>query len=198
MTLQSHLTPSLPWASSSRARTMRDSHRCSTSSWGAGATDTYGVHSRRSGHSSSCLSSRRSVSKHVWRSRRTSFDPHRGCSLLPAQPPNHWRPYPPPTFAHGIPVPPGIQHPNSGPFPMMGPCGRMPNHAPFSINKHVQAPSNISLGPGSAIMQPMFEQRNIMYLPSANIAGQSVQFQEWGSRSRWALLADRLHQMHRL
>ncbi|KAG2155623.1 hypothetical protein DEU56DRAFT_847357 [Suillus clintonianus] len=77
---------------------------------------------------------------------------------LPAQPPNHWRPYPQPTFAHGIPVPPGIQHPNPGPFPMMGPHGWMPNHAPFGINQ--QAPSNVSVGSGSAHMQPMFEQRN--------------------------------------
>lgn len=90
--------------------------------------------------------------------------PHRGCSMLPAQPPNRRRPFPPPTFTHGISVPPGIQLPNSGPFPMMGSCGRMPNHAPFSFNKRVQVPSNISLGSGSAIMQPMFEQRNMMYL----------------------------------
>ncbi|KAG1885960.1 hypothetical protein F4604DRAFT_1646552 [Suillus subluteus] len=81
---------------------------------------------------------------------------------LPAQPPNNWRPYPPPAFAPGVP---GIQHPNPGPFPIMGPHGWMPNHAPFGINQHVQAPSNVPLGSGGAPMQPMFEQRNINVPP---------------------------------
>lgn len=81
---------------------------------------------------------------------------------VPAQPPNHWRPYPPPAFAPG---PPGIQHPNPGPFPMMGPHGWMSNHAPFGINPHVQASSNVPLGSGGASMQPMFEQRNVNVPP---------------------------------
>ncbi|KAG1774068.1 hypothetical protein EV702DRAFT_558139 [Suillus placidus] len=84
---------------------------------------------------------------------------------LPAQPPNNWRPYPPPAFAPGIPVLPGIQQPNPGPFPMMGPHGWMPNHPSFGINHHVQAPPNVSLGSGGAPMQPMFEQRNINVPP---------------------------------
>ncbi|KAG1757119.1 hypothetical protein EDB19DRAFT_1900668 [Suillus lakei] len=84
---------------------------------------------------------------------------------LPVQTPNNWRPYPLPTFASGILVPPGIQHPNPGPFPMMGPHGWMPNHASFGINQHVQSPSNIPLGPSGAPMQPMFEQRNINVPP---------------------------------
>ncbi|KAG2336658.1 hypothetical protein BDR05DRAFT_953203 [Suillus weaverae] len=56
-------------------------------------------------------------------------------ATLPARPPNNWRPYPPPAFAAGIPALPGIQPPNPGPPPMM--------HS------------------GGALMQPMFEQRNI-------------------------------------
>ncbi|KAG1813254.1 uncharacterized protein BJ212DRAFT_422216 [Suillus subaureus] len=84
---------------------------------------------------------------------------------LPAQPPNNWRPYPPPAFAPGVPVSAGIQHPNPGPFPIMGPHGWLPNHAPFGINQHVQAPSNVPLGSGGAPMQPMFEQRNINVPP---------------------------------
>ncbi|KAG2062337.1 hypothetical protein BDR06DRAFT_966134 [Suillus hirtellus] len=80
---------------------------------------------------------------------------------LPVQPPNNWKPYPPPGFAPGMSVPPGIQHPNSGPFPMMTPHGWMPNHASFSINQHMQAPSNFSGAP----MQPVFEQRNINVPP---------------------------------
>ncbi|KAG2356265.1 hypothetical protein BDR07DRAFT_1423850 [Suillus spraguei] len=79
---------------------------------------------------------------------------------LPVQPPNNWRPYAPPPFAPGIPVSSGIQQSTPGPFPIMGPHGWMPNHAPFGINHHVQAPSNIPLGSGGAPMQPMFEQRN--------------------------------------
>lgn len=80
----------------------------------------------------------------------------------PAPPPNHWRPYPPPAFAPG---PPGIQHPNPGPFSMMGPHGWMSNHAPFGNNPHVHAPSNVPLGSGGASMPPMFEQRNVNVPP---------------------------------
>lgn len=78
---------------------------------------------------------------------------------LPAQPPNTWRPYPPPAFTPGIPMPPGIQHPSAGPFPMMGPQGWMPNQAPFSVNQYRQSQTNVSLGPNGAPMQTTFEQR---------------------------------------
>ncbi|OJA17384.1 RNA binding and recognition [Rhizopogon vesiculosus] len=72
---------------------------------------------------------------------------------LPVQPPNAWRPYLPPAFTPGIPMSPGVQNPNTGPFP--GPQGWMPN---LGMNQHMQSP-NIPLGPNGAPMYPMFEQR---------------------------------------
>ncbi|KAG2156676.1 uncharacterized protein EDB93DRAFT_926724 [Suillus bovinus] len=84
---------------------------------------------------------------------------------VPNQPPNNWKPYPTPAFGPGMSVPPGIQHPNPGPFPIMSPNGWMPNHAPFGINQHMQAPSNVPMGSGGTHMQPMFEQRNINVPP---------------------------------
>ncbi|KAG1787207.1 uncharacterized protein HD556DRAFT_1530623 [Suillus plorans] len=83
---------------------------------------------------------------------------------LPVQPPNNWKPYPPPAFAPGMSVPPGIQRPNSGPFLIMTPHGWMPNHASFGINQRMKAPSNFPLGSG-AHMQPVFEQCNINVPP---------------------------------
>ncbi|KAG1754829.1 uncharacterized protein EDB91DRAFT_255420 [Suillus paluster] len=78
----------------------------------------------------------------------------------PAHPPNSWRSYLPPAFTPGMPVPPGIQHPTPGPFPVMGPHGWMPNPS-FGMNQHMQAPLNVPLGSGSAPMLPMFEQHNM-------------------------------------
>ncbi|KAG0707521.1 hypothetical protein DFH29DRAFT_628554 [Suillus ampliporus] len=75
----------------------------------------------------------------------------------PAQPLNAWGSYPPHVFTPGMPVPRGIQHPNPGPFPMMGPHGWMPNPS-FGMNQHVQTPSNVPLGSNSAHMPPMFQQ----------------------------------------
>jgi len=78
---------------------------------------------------------------------------------LPVQPHNTWRPYPPPVFTPGVPMPPGLRHQNTGPFPMMGPQGWMPNHPPFGMNRHRQSPTDGPVGSNGAPMHPMFEQR---------------------------------------
>ncbi|OAX42652.1 hypothetical protein K503DRAFT_779753 [Rhizopogon vinicolor AM-OR11-026] len=66
-------------------------------------------------------------------------------SPLLAQPPNAWRRNLPPALTPGIPMPPGVLNPNTGPF--LGSQGWMPN---LGMNQHMSQ---------WCVVHPMFEQR---------------------------------------